>query len=430
MVPVDAPASQETDLDECIGAGDSPLAVSNAKNAALDALVSLDHAAWDSLDKLRKAQNSVWVAVMQVIAASPELVLGEAEYVAFVAEMAGVKGQGATAQDALITTTKASIGGAANRLVGQTLKAVGKGSSLGAAFARQLSSGLGGFIVSVAAGLALGALMSLLSKSRDEEIADIARAGARAAGVATQLIDDSADKARVAWTERSAALKQEIQASGDLAALEGLARWIGHLKGQLPSTMKPQVLQFQLLETWALQHAGDEDSPNETTNEAVWGRAAGALDKEDPEQAKARGSQWRRVDGKLQKPDLFRDQLTLAMGRAGLDTGPMFAALEAGRKRVVSHPGSNRRRPQAPIVVKYAEARDHARWSSYASSRWHGFPHFESMPLGDGASLTPRVEVSVVLGTNEQATTVWVDKLSFLVANKAQQRLAWWEEPL
>jgi hypothetical protein len=418
----DAPREQESAPEECVGVGDPLLDVFRAKSNASAALVSLTQEAWVSLDSLREAQGTAWDEVMTIIAPSPEMVLNESEYHSFMQDMAGVKGQGAIARDALVAVTEAGVSDGANRLIGHTLTAMGRGKSLGAAFARELSIGLGGFVVGIAGGVALAALMALLSKSKAREVADVSRAAVKAAQAARAAVEGSAGQARGRWLEKITSLDSEIQASGDVAALDALTSWIGHLKTQLPKNIEPKVLKHHLLELWTLQHAGDEESANQTTNEESWKDAATALDEEDGPQAVARGSKWKRDDGDIQKPDLFRDQLTLAMGRAGLDTSPLFAAVEQGRKRVVSTPGS--RRPQAPVLVKYDKAADDKKWSAYAGNRWPGFHH----TLGDRSQLSPHVEVSVVLATNEGGTTVWVDKLSFLVSNKVQQRLAWWDE--
>lgn len=420
----DAPRESVSASEESVGVGDSLLDVFRAKSTASAALVSLTQAAWVSLDSLREAQGTAWDEVMTIIAPSPEMVLNESKYHSFMQDMAGVKGQGAIARDALVAVTEAGVSDGANRLIGQTLTAMGRGKSLGAAFARELSIGLGGFVVGIAGGIALAGLMALLSKSKAREVADVSRAAVKAAQAARAAVEGSAGQARDRWLDKITSLDSEIQASGDVAALDGLTRWIGHLKTQLPKKIEPEVLKHHLLELWALQHAGDEASANQTTNEESWKDAATALDSEGGTHAAARGSKWKRDDGDIQKPDLFRDQLTLAMGRAGLDTSLLFAAVEQGRKRVVSAPGGGSRRPQAPVLVKYEKAADEKKWSAYAGNRWPGFHH----PLGDRSQLSPHVEVSVVLVTNERGTTVWVDKLSFLVSNKVQQRLAWWDE--
>ncbi|MFN3330938.1 MAG: hypothetical protein ACK47M_00310, partial [Caldilinea sp.] len=80
------------------------------------------------------------------------------------------------------------------------------------------------------------------------------------------------------------------------------------------------ALKHQILEAWTLQRAAEPESANYRTNPVLWENAATELDNEAPKDREARSGQWKpREEGRIRNNDLYRHQLLLQLGRAGLD---------------------------------------------------------------------------------------------------------------
>ncbi len=307
----------------------------NARIAALNALVPVDAAISDATTSTRKWQQKNWSEYFANTGGTPALHLAKGEYGALATQVSGMSKSTTPQWDAFVDVSNKSGGAAFGSLVGAGATKVAS-SSLRAALPALIGfigSGTGAFIIGIVAGYVWDALVGLLSESSKEELAAdeaVQRAGKYAAQ-ATAAIEGQAAMTTAEWRADYESLRDMIGDSADLAVVRGLAAWAEAVAGKIPrQTEDDMALLRQLLERWALQHAGNEEDPGapEGTNRAAWQRVTKELDDDKAAPRKSTTGYTRDDKAQITKPDLYVDQCRLEWSQYGLDPMPAVASLQ------------------------------------------------------------------------------------------------------
>ncbi len=308
----------------------------NARIAALNALAPLDHAMNDATTSTRKWQQKNWHEYFSNTGGTPALHLAKGEYGALATQVSGMSKSATPEWDAFVDVSNKTGGAAFGSGVGLGATRLAADASLRAALPGLIGfigSGTGAFIVGIVAGYVWDALVGLLSESSKEELAAdeaVQRAGKYAAQ-ATAAIEGQAATTTAEWRGDYQSLRALIGDSTDLAVVRGLATWAEATAGKIPRQSEDDIaLLRQLLERWALQHAGNEEDPGaaEGTNRASWRKVTEGLDDEVKRTGKTKTGYARDEDNQITKPDLYVDQCRLEWSQYGLDPMPAIATLQ------------------------------------------------------------------------------------------------------
>ena len=308
----------------------------NARIAALNALVPVDAAISDATTSTRKWQQNNWNKYFSSTGGTPALHLAKGEYGALATQVSGMSKSATPEWDAFVDVSNKTGGAALGSVVGAGATKLAADASLRAALPALIGfigSGTGAFIVGIVAGYVWDALVGLLSESSKEEVAAdeaVQRAGAYAAQ-ATAAIESQAAMTTADWRGDYQSLRDLIGDSTDVEVVRKLATWAEATATKIPRQSESDMaLLRQLLERWALQHAGDEEDPGaaEGTNRASWRKVTKALDDQVTASGKTATGYARDRKGQITKRDLYVDQCRLEWSQYGLEPMPAIASLQ------------------------------------------------------------------------------------------------------